>query len=266
MGSRPVRKFRMYVDKVGNSDLGASDDPNHRYLSLTGVAMDLDHVAKDAHPRVEALKTRHFGSHPDEPLILHRKQLLNREHPFAALRDSEIEASFNAELLNLLESLEYTVFTVVIDKREHRDRYRVWRSDPYHCCLMVLVERYVRWLGEVDAVGDVMAESRGKREDMRLKDSFARVYAAGSDWVSAEQFRERLTSCQLKVRPKAANVTGLQIADLLAHPSCAHMRAGRDRQPLGPTFGGKIVDILVRLKYRRSPSGVIDRWGTKWLP
>ena len=32
-------KYRMYIDEVGNSDLNASTDPNHRYLSLTGVAV-----------------------------------------------------------------------------------------------------------------------------------------------------------------------------------------------------------------------------------
>jgi hypothetical protein len=266
MSSLPKRKYRLYVDEVGNSDLAASDDPNHRYLSLTGVAMDLDHVARQAHPSVEALKSRHFKSHPDEPLILHRKQLINREPPFHALRDPETERAFNTELLALLDRLECTVFTVVIDKREHRDRYKVWRFDPYHYCLMVLVERYVRWLAEVGAVGDVMAESRGKREDLRLKESFSRVYASGSEWISAEQVHERLTSCQLKVKPKAANVTGLQLADLIAHPSCAHMRAQREGRALSATFGAQIVDILVRLKYRRSPSGVIERWGTKWLP
>jgi len=27
-------KYRLYVDEVGNPDMGASEDPNHRYLSL----------------------------------------------------------------------------------------------------------------------------------------------------------------------------------------------------------------------------------------
>src|SRR5437016_5157416 len=35
--------LRMYVDEVGNADLKASSDPNHRYLSLTGVVIDLDY-------------------------------------------------------------------------------------------------------------------------------------------------------------------------------------------------------------------------------
>ncbi len=32
-----MTKYRIYIDEVGNPDLGSSDDPNHRFLSLTGV-------------------------------------------------------------------------------------------------------------------------------------------------------------------------------------------------------------------------------------
>lgn len=34
-------KYRIYIDEVGNSDLESSDDPNHRFLSLTGVILEL---------------------------------------------------------------------------------------------------------------------------------------------------------------------------------------------------------------------------------
>ncbi|HUT24239.1 MAG TPA: hypothetical protein VM492_07865 [Sumerlaeia bacterium] len=37
-------KHRIYIDEVGNSDLESSDDPNHRFLSLTGVVLGLDYV------------------------------------------------------------------------------------------------------------------------------------------------------------------------------------------------------------------------------
>jgi hypothetical protein len=42
-------KYRLYIDEVGNPDLGASTDPNHRFLSLTGVALDLDYVTGEYH-------------------------------------------------------------------------------------------------------------------------------------------------------------------------------------------------------------------------
>jgi hypothetical protein len=189
-------KHRLYIDEVGNPDLGASADPNHRFLSLTGVALDLAYVDNTVFPALEALKRKFFGSHPDDPVVLHRKELVNKKPPFEALTDTNVETAFNAELLALFQNWDYTVLTVVIDKLEHQQRYRTWRFDPYHYCLTVMVERFVLWLCQRDAQGDVMSESRGGKEDRRLKDSFERVFEQGSDFVPPDQFRARLTSRQ----------------------------------------------------------------------
>lgn len=201
-------KYRMYVDEVGNADLGASTDPNHQYLSLTGVVMELDYVEETAFPRLERLKAKYFASHPDEPVILHRKELVNQKPPFDCLRDLETRRRFDRDLLQLLEDLDYMVITAVIDKLEHLNRYHAWRFDPYHYCLTVLVERFVRWLAKQDAVGDVMVESRGGQEDMRLKRVFEHLYENGTDFVGPELMTARLTSRQLKVKPKANNIAG----------------------------------------------------------
>jgi hypothetical protein len=259
-------KYRMYIDEVGNSDLSASADPNHRYLSLTGVIFDLNYVSSIVFPSVEDLKARYFHSHPDEPVILHRKELVNKKPPFAVLQNPTIEDAFNRDLLRLLTELDYVVITAVIDKLEHSNRYRTWRFDPYHYCLTVIVERYVLWLDGHNAHGDVLAESRGGKEDRRLKDSFERVYEKGSDFMRPEQFAARLTSRQLKVKNKSNNIAGLQIADLIAHPSYRACMLRRERKELPTNFGGQIARILEAQKYHRSPSGYIDGWGRKWLP
>jgi hypothetical protein len=66
--------YRLYIDETGNADLKASQtDPNHRFLSLTGIIMHVDYTRSVAHPGLEGLKTTFFGHHPDEPIILHRK-------------------------------------------------------------------------------------------------------------------------------------------------------------------------------------------------
>ncbi len=259
-------KYRMYVDEVGNSDMGASQDLNHRFLSLTGVIIELGYVEETVFPSLEHLKRVYFRSHPDDPVILHRKELVNKKPPFEALRDITTEQAFNRDLLGLLQQLNYVVITAVIDKAEHQQRYQVWRFDPYHYCLTVLVERYVLWLKRNHATGDVMAESRGGREDRRLKDSFERVYERGSDFVHAEEFSIYLTSRQLKVKPKANNIAGLQLADLLAHPSFRATFARHQNDPLSDNFGGQIARILEDSKYDRSPRGRIEGWGRKWLP
>ncbi|MEE8404332.1 MAG: DUF3800 domain-containing protein, partial [candidate division Zixibacteria bacterium] len=63
-----MNKYRMYVDEVGNPDMGSSDNPNHRFLSLTGVIIELNYVKDVFHPELEKLKTKHFEAHPDEPI------------------------------------------------------------------------------------------------------------------------------------------------------------------------------------------------------
>lgn len=259
-------KYRMYIDEVGNSDLEASDDPNHRYLSLTGIILNLDYVSSIVYPEIERLKREYFGSHPDEPIILHRKKILNKKHPFGILRKETIEKTFNNKLLGLIKDFDYVVLTTTIDKAEHKRRYQTWRFDPYHYCLTVLVERFVMWLRREGVVGDVLAESRGGKEDIRLKDSFEKLYLRGIEFISPNQLAEALTSAQLKIKPKSNNISGLQLADLLAHPSFRASLKRHQGEELPDTFGGRIARILEDTKYLRSPDGIIDGWGRKWLP
>lgn len=259
-------KYRLYVDEVGNPDLKSSRDPNHRYLSLTGVIFELQYVQDFFGPKLEGLKRKYFGSHPDDPVILHRKELVNRRHPFHALRNPDTEAAFNSDLLDLLTDSEFTAITVVIDKFEHNERYRKWQYDPYHYCLKVLVERFVLWLRAVDTQGDVMSEARGGKENQRLKEAFKRVFNLGSEYVEASVFQDRLTSRELKVKQKANNVAGLQLADLVAHPSFKAALAKRNNEALPDGFGRRITEVLEATKYYRNSRGKIEGWGRKWLP
>ncbi len=214
-----MKKYRIYIDEVGNPDLESSDNPNHRFLSLTGVILELGHVEQTVHPQMEALKAKFFRSHPDDPVIFHRKELLNARLPFEALAKDSVRRQFDKELLGLLAAWQYTVITVCLDKKKHKETYTTWRYDPYHYCLAVLLERFAYFLGREGAHGDVMAESRGGKEDMRLKESFARLWQQGTHFTEPKQFQERFTSKQLKVKTKTNNIAGLQLCDLLAHSS-----------------------------------------------
>ena len=247
-----MAKYRIYLDEVGNSDIESSDNPNHRFLSLTGVVIALDHVRDVVHPEMEAIKRRFLDSHPDDPVILHRKEMLNARPPFSMLRDSTVRSEFDAALLAALLRWDYDVITVCIDKKRHKETYTTWRYDPYHYCMAVLLERYVFLLEGADGVGDVMAESRGGREDRRLKDSYERLWEDGTDYVTGPRFAARLSSRQLKVKNKANNVAGLQLADLLAHPSRQEilLSEGLVGRPLAP-FGSRVASILHSKYYRR---------------
>src|SRR5687767_8669511 len=100
--------YRLYVDETGNADLEASADPTHRFLSLTGIAIDLDNVRKHAIPELERIKTEILGLDADERIPLHRRELIEKVYPFHALRNPEKEAAFNQAILKLLSDLPFT--------------------------------------------------------------------------------------------------------------------------------------------------------------
>lgn len=256
-------KYRLYVDEVGNSDLESSDNPNHRFLSLTGVILNISDVRSVVHPQMEAIKAKYFRHHPDEPVIFHRKELINRKSPFDSLRDPTTRMRFDRELLALLESWQYTVISVCLDKKSQKQTYTAWRYDPYHYCLAILLERFVFFLNRREARGDVMAESRGGKADRRLKDSFARLWERGTDYVDPGQFQGTLTSKQLKVKAKHNNIAGLQLADLLAHPSRNEIlkEHGLWEKDIAP-FAQRIIRIL-QGKYDQHGG---RRFGKKLLP
>jgi len=231
--------------------LDSSSNPLHRFLSLTGVIIDLNYVNKTLYPEMEKLKADFFDSHPDDPIILHRKEILNAKHPFKVLRDEKIRKKFDKNILKYLSNWDYTVISVCLDKKSHKETYQVWRYDPYHYCLALLLERYMFFLDQHHAKGDVMAESRGGKEDMRLKKSFLNIWNEGTEYISPQRLHHVLTSKQLKVKPKANNISGLQLADLIAHPSRNEILddEGLLDRPL-PPFGTKVIDILQHKYYR----------------
>jgi hypothetical protein len=259
---------RLYIDEVGNGDLnGAAEDPNVRYLSLTGVVMKTAAHARRLQPAIDNLKAVHCEEIGDKPCILHRREIMRAEGCFRPLRDAERRQLFNADVLKILADQPYLAITVMIDKKRHLEQYEVWRFDPYHYCMTCLVERYVLWMTRNSLRGDVVAEARFKKVDKKLKASFNRLYRLGSEHMTAAAMQAPLLSGELGLYPKAANVAGLQLCDLLAHPSARYMRKARDGEEQPQDFGAEVVSILLQAKYARNPRNMlIDGWGTKWLP
>ena len=243
----------------------SSSDPNERYLGLTGVLMNVEYSERGFADAMNKIKLEIFGR---SDFSLHRREILNRKpEPFTALKEDAKRQQFDGLILGLMENSKYRVFTVVIDKREHRAKYAVWQFQPYHYCMTVLLERYVRWLDRINATGDVLAESRGKKENKQLSKAYRRIYERGTDHVPDRLFKARLTSTEIKLKPKAENIAGLQLADLIASPSCRELICRQTKQQMTAEFGQKVVDILYRKKYLRSIyDGHVAGWGTKWLP
>lgn len=208
------KTYRMYIDESGDHTYSEGK----RYLGLTGVIFESQNYKDIFRPSFEEFKEKHFPHNPDEPVILHRREILDKSGPFWRLRDEEKHKSFDDDFIELLEKSKFKIITVVIDKKAHFDRYKESALHPYHFCLVALLERYCGVLNYYNVRGDVLAESRGGREDMQLKDAYENVYESGTNFRKQDFFQKSLTSKEIKIKPKSANIAGLQLADLLAHP------------------------------------------------
>jgi len=155
---------------------------------------------------------------------------------------------------------------VIIDKKELRERFAP-PAHPYHLAMGFLLQRYCGLLNHVNRRGDILAESRGGREDSLLKDSYKRVYERGVWMTRAEAFQRALTSEELKVKPKSANIAGLQLADLLAHPIRQVILLEKQRipGPLAP-FAEKIKEVADAKLNRHLYDGRVWGYGKVWYP
>jgi hypothetical protein len=262
---QPSSRYRLYFDETGNGDLQAHrKDPNQRYLSLTGIV-----IRQDIHDAViteylTALKTDIFGPQ-NANIVLHRRDMLNAHKEFSALKDNETRARFDAKFRQLLKDLQRPAFTVSIDKEAHLEKYKVWQFSPYHYALTCLLERFVLWLFYSGKVGDVMGEARGPKHDAQLRRSFRRFYDNGTK-VRKDVIQNCLTSRELRLELKQANITGLQIADLLAHPAHRDFKFEKLRIEPPNDYGTSLAAYLKKRLYHRSKLGKTEGYGRKWLP
>jgi hypothetical protein len=258
--------YRLYLDEVGHDDLAHVHDEGYRYLSLSGVIMDQDYVRDVATPAMNAFKSEVFQHDPEEIIILHRKDIMQKKGPFGILRDPIKLAYFDEKLLGYLTNTQYSVITVMIDKQEMMKQYHWMKKHPYHYLMEILVEKYTRWLIRHDSVGDIMPEERKGQKDKDLQREYTTVRIMGTSYVLPSLIKERIPANKLKFRNKQHNVTGLQICDLVAYPSHAHIRQREGHTIVTGPFSEKVIPILRNSKYDRSANGYIPGYGIKYLP
>jgi Protein of unknown function (DUF3800) len=146
----------------------------------------------------------------------------------------------------MIGAVPVTVIAAVIDKAKHVTRYKD-PANPYEMALAFCLERLRLWLrdhGQADRTTHIMFEKRGKAEDDKLELEFLRL-TRGEDMFAA------------RFMDKKHNSTGLQLADLVAHPIGRHVI---DPQQPNRAFQ------LIEPKFRRSAAGRVSGYGLKVFP
>ena len=216
-----------------------------------------DYYDTTVRPGLEQLKRDHFAYDPDSPPILVRSHLVRSRGPFWRLRDPQRRAAWGDALIEFLESLDINIYTVVMDKQAHFDRYGTAAFNPYEYSLRVLLNRIrgllVMFKG--GATADVMAEARGHREDAQLLREYEEFRRHGDDRRSGDEVSATYPDA-MQFRRKDQNIAGLQVADLLAYPQKMDIiqRNGLPMHAALSSFSRRLntaVDPKIRGRYGR---------------
>ena len=208
--------FRIYIDESGDHSYRGLNNPGRRYLGLTGVVFRKAEYDPAIPLGLEALKRRHFLVDIDYPLVLHRRDVMEKRTNYWVLRDPRKNRAWEDDLIDFLRRCPMHVFTAVVDKRARIENYGDATTNPYALALADVLERVGFWLtSQKDGTADVMLESRESKNDSALVEANTQLRIRGSRALSPEQFTAVFLGESLLFRSKEHNVAGLQIADML---------------------------------------------------
>lgn len=219
--------YIVFADESGDHGL-VTIDPQFPVFALAFCAFDKGAYTDHVEPAFRRLKFKYFGH---DAAILHEREIRKQEPPFAFLRqDAALRDAFMADLNAIMADAPFRAYVAVIDKVGHRARYAdPW--NPYEIAMQFCMERLSIGLaaeGQTGRLTHVLFEARGREEDRQLELEFRRVAANGKRWGWREVDFGR-TPLEPVFVPKAANLAGHQLSDLIARPLA--LRVIRPDQP-----------------------------------
>lgn len=233
--------YMVFVDESGESI-----DRGYPVFVLTFCIVGKLTYASEIVPRIKLLKLDTFGH---DSIVLHERDIRKKSGDFSQIGESGRE-NFLSSLTSILAETDFTLIAIVIDKREHKQRY-VNPAHPYHLAMQFGIERLGKFMfkrGMGNRITHILCESRGKKEDKELELVFRRI-RDGDGW-GRKPF-------ELVILDKKANCEGLQIADLTARPIGLSV--------LNPDQPNRAMEVI-RGKLDRDMNGAIDGCGLKIFP
>jgi len=218
--------FIVYADESGDHGM-VNIDPQYPVFALTFCVLRKDEYVAGVVPAVQKFK---FGIWGHDTVVLHEHEIRKSLGPFGILRtDRTLRTRFFEELNALIEAAPMTIYASVIDKEKHRAKY-AYPWNPYEIALYFCMERLHIMLtteGQQNKTVHVVFESRGAKEDAELELEFRRIAGNDSHWGYRRQDFTKFDFQPVFI-PKAANASGLQLADLTARPiALSQLRPGQ---------------------------------------
>ena len=201
--------YVVYVDESGDHSL-ESINPDFPVFVLALCVFHKRHYAEKIIPAVEKLKFNYFGH---DSVVLHEHEIRKQKGEFAFLSHLPTRTEFMGKLSSIVEASNFILIACVVDKTRLK-RHGGTDSNPYHIALGICLEALREFLaekGQDQVQTHMIVECRGKKEDAELELEFRRI-------IDGDNPGNRKLPFNIVFADKKTNLTGLQLADLVARP------------------------------------------------
>lgn len=248
MQTRAFSDYLVFVDESGDHGM-ARVDPDYPIFALACCLIEKRDYVERITPALQRLKHEYWG-HGEQ--VLHEHEIRKPTRDYSFLFDPARRAAFLTSINSFVQQAPFQLVTAVIRKVEFAQRYAI-PENPYDLALQFGLERIameLRSRGQIGRTTQVIVEGRGRREDDALELAFRRIR-------DGKNALDQPLPFELRMIPKSANSTGLQLADLVVRPVGIKI--------LRPEQANRAYDIVAP-KLRRSLEGEVRGWGLKAFP
>lgn len=176
------KKYRLYIDETGTA--AYKEQESERYLTLTGVIMKDTEIIrlKILLDDFKYTYIPNYDTDSGELFNLHRTDMVNCKGCFSFLKNESLRTQFDDALLSLLNNMDFTIISATFDKIAISRKYGIFRKHPYTYLLDILFTRYIYFLDNENARGDILIEPNHSLEeyyyffaDQLLNEKFSKI-------------------------------------------------------------------------------------------
>ncbi len=255
MNDKSLKKrpgFIAFLDESGDHSL-ENIDSTFPVFVLSLVLVKRERYINAIIPELNQLKLKYWDH---EGINFHSRDIRKKQGAFSELVGRGTFSPFLEDLSNLMTTMEYELFSIIIHKEKLTKKYKQ-ADNPYELSLKFLMERVVYCVNKRNVTAlPIIAEARGKNEDNQLKAVFFDLISRGTEDIP----KEKVQQCQFTIQfeKKITNIGGIQLADLCAYP-CG-------RYAIDPEKNNPAFDIVQQHIYNKEQNTSFSAWGMKIFP
>lgn len=198
--------YIIFADESGDHGLSSINPENPVFVLAFCIFKKIDYISIVK----QAVAQFKFDCWGHDLVILHNHAIRKSTGEFCFLFNEERRRIFLHALNELIKSLPFSIASTVIDKR-HLYSHPA-SNNPYVLALESCLEQaccFLKEKGQLPHLTHLLVESRGSPEDRDLERTFR--------MLSLRPIPDRYP-LEIRFVSKQVNSSGLQIADLVAHP------------------------------------------------